>query len=150
MADSFPCIICGCPLERAFDDYEAQPSDGVMCSTSGNYGSTVYDPMDLSELAFNICDDCLVEKAKEGRVMTTRYHRPVNVDIMHMVGRQRVEHPVYIPWHRGLPYDGSEVNLDETELDELPESIELRFTAKEIRDYLAAEDERRLKRGQQP
>lgn len=148
MAESFPCLICGCPLERAFDGFEAQPNDGVMCETSGNYGSTVFDPMDLSELAFNICDDCLVEKAEQGRVMVTRYYRPVNVDAMHGVGRQRVQSPVFIPWHKGLPYDGSEVNLDEEDLDKLPDSIELRFTAQEIKDYLADWDKRRLQRNQ--
>ncbi len=49
--ESFPCLKCGGVLTRVSDDYEGQPNDGGMCSSSGNYGSTVYDPMDGSYLA---------------------------------------------------------------------------------------------------
>jgi hypothetical protein len=68
--ESFPCIICGKTLRRAFSAVD-QPSEGVMCITNGNYGSTVYDPMSNTResLAFNICDPCLVTAAKKGRVM---------------------------------------------------------------------------------
>jgi len=54
-AGSFPCIICGEPLERAFG-LEQQPSGGIMCENAGNYGSAVFDSMDGERLAFNICD----------------------------------------------------------------------------------------------
>lgn len=65
---SFPCIICGKALSRVHT-YEAQPEDGVMCTTYGNYGSTVFDPMANGvHLSFNICDDCLVAAGKKGAV----------------------------------------------------------------------------------
>lgn len=137
MSDSFPCIVCGGTLERAFEDYESQPNDGVMCSATGNYGSTVFDPMDLSELAFNLCDVCLVQKAEEGRVMVTRYHYPITMDGMGIVGRQSVKNPVYIPWQKGLPEDGKSLDLDPEDLDNLPDDIDLRFTVEQIKQWLA-------------
>jgi hypothetical protein len=74
MAKSFPCIICGKELSGYGDPEEvvAQPDNGVMCTTYGNYGSTVFDPMDGSFLAFNICDDCLVEAGEKGTLFLTR------------------------------------------------------------------------------
>lgn len=90
---------------------EGQPDDGIMCQSHGNYGSTVFDPEDLSYLAFNICDDCIVEKAQQGRVMVTRSFMSVEVDRMGRVGRARAERE-YIPWHKGMPDDGARIELD--------------------------------------
>ena len=71
--DSFPCLICGKVLPQCGGNYVAQPSGGVMCSTSGNYGSTVYDPvMSGDYIAFNICDQCFVIKGDEGRLMASK------------------------------------------------------------------------------
>lgn len=140
MPESFPCIICGQSLERVFEE-EGQPDDGVMCKTSGNYGSTVYDPHDMRYLAFNICDPCLVRAGEQGRVMETRDYQPVVVDGFGLVGRQRVERP-YVSWHRGLPSDDAQVLLDVEDLDKLPASFELLLTPEEIRKgigLLAAE-----------
>lgn len=126
MSDSFPCLVCGLSLERVKDDLEGQPDDGLMCSTEGNYGSTVFDPEDMSYLAFNVCDECMVEKAEQGRVMVTRSFQPVVVDRM-LVGRQRCERP-YIPWREGFPGDDALLDLallDPDELDRLPKSVEL-------------------------
>lgn len=111
MSESFPCIICGVRLERVEPSAEGQPDDGLMCQTHGNYGSTVFDPDDLSFLAFNICDECIVEKAQQGRVMVTRSFIPVEVDRMGRVGRARAERP-YIPWRKGMASDNESVELD--------------------------------------
>lgn len=89
---SFPCIICGKELESVImqdsDELEAQPHGGVMCQTYGNYGSTVFDPFN-GMLAFNICDNCLVEAGEKGRVFLT--YKPY-VPIKY----------VYRQWRKGL------------------------------------------------
>ncbi len=55
------CLVCGKRLESVND--ELQPYDGVICLTGGNYGSTVFDPMNGSTaLYFVLCDQCLVAK----------------------------------------------------------------------------------------
>ena len=148
MSDSFPCLVCGCRLDRVDDGNEGQPDDGLMCSTRGNYGSTVFDPEDMSYLAFNICDGCMVRKAELGRVMVTRSFLPVVVGRME-VGRQRCERP-YIPWRKGLPgEDAAPIDLtllgDPTEVDRLPKSVELfapvDFVKQEIERVLARHTE---------
>lgn len=52
------CIKCGSKMdniaERGF-----QPMGGTAFSTSGHYGSTVFDPMDSTALEIVICDGCL-------------------------------------------------------------------------------------------
>lgn len=72
---SLPCIICENVLVECFehDDTFIQPSNGLVCSTTGNYGSTVYDPVEMNpaRLLFNICDDCFHAKAERGFVYET-------------------------------------------------------------------------------
>lgn len=65
------CIICEQPLENIVcqDLSLNQPSQAVACETFGHYGTTVFDPMDGSFLEFNICDPCLVAKAKNGLIL---------------------------------------------------------------------------------
>jgi hypothetical protein len=120
-SESFPCLICGRTLLRDMDEYEAQPRDGVMCQTSGNYGSRVYDSLDLSFIAFNICDDCFEKAGEQGRLMTTRGYKPVTVPGLGRVGATRCDRP-YIPWHRNLAEDREELSIDIDELAELVES----------------------------
>jgi hypothetical protein len=115
MAESFPCIVCGRKLDRVMDDYEGQPDDGVMCTTEGNYGSTVFDPMDYTVLAFNICDPCLVEAGNKGRVFTYRSWARVVIPHMGVVGRTQCDRP-YIPWHKDLAEDNVDVFIDIDEL----------------------------------
>ncbi len=58
------CLKCDKELEAAFgegDDYP--PSEAVIFYAQGNYGSTVFDPMDGSSLKIYICDDCLSKAA---------------------------------------------------------------------------------------
>lgn len=140
-AESFPCLVCGKVLTRSSDDYEAQPNDGLMCQASGNYGSTVFDPFDLSLLAFNVCDSCMVKAAEQGRVMVTRYHQPINTDHMQMIGRERVV-AVYVPWKPNLPGDGREVfvGVDEIEAYAKRDGVELKFDIDTIKDYVASQE----------
>jgi hypothetical protein len=41
--DALPCIVCGKHLVNVFEDAENQPADGLVITTHGNYGSTVFD-----------------------------------------------------------------------------------------------------------
>lgn len=78
-SESFPCIICGIKLYRENEDYIAQPRNGVVCSTHGNYGSTAYDPLDGTSLVFNICDPCL-RMTRDNKMLFERRHAlPVKV-----------------------------------------------------------------------
>lgn len=139
---SFPCLVCGKELERAFRDAEGQPADGVMCETHGNYGSTVYDSMDGEALAFNVCDDCLVAAGEQGRIYTYRKWRPIDTDDMNFVGRERLDRP-YIPWRRGLAPDNDRVYvpLDELEAVAAQRNVDLRFSVEEIREYVKRQQE---------
>lgn len=137
--ESFPCIICGGVLWRAGPE-EGQPDDGIMCQSYGNYGSTVYDPMDYSYLAFNICDDCLVRAGKQGRVWSTRIKAPVQVHGLGLVGTTRCERP-YVQWHKGLAGDDAGITLDVEELDTYADRIEWHIPIEDIKGFLARRQE---------
>ena len=114
---SFPCLKCGATLTRSSRDYEGQPNDGIMCQSYGNYGSTVFDPMDGSYLAFNLCDPCVKRAAKQGRLMITRDKVHITTHKLGIVGSMRVDRP-YIPWTPKLASDGDSEGL-EFDLEEL-------------------------------
>jgi len=69
---TLPCIVCDKELESAlpekFDDVD-QPYAGTSFYAHGQYGSTIFDPMDGSFLKINICDDCLDKKAKQQAIL---------------------------------------------------------------------------------
>lgn len=79
-AESLPCIICDKVLYSVFNESPYQPDFGVGCITEGNYGSEVFDPEEAGKgLAFNICDECLLE-AKKKKVIKERYaYRPKDI-----------------------------------------------------------------------
>ncbi len=61
-----PCIVCGKQPETAF---ERQPYGATMFYASGQYGSTVFDPIgEDAELQINVCDVCLVKASTQDRV----------------------------------------------------------------------------------
>lgn len=127
--ESFPCIVCNQPLYREIDDYEAQPRDGVMCVTEGNYGSRVFDPLDGRTLHFNICDSCLV--ARQSAVYESRSVRPVWARGWGIVGWQRVTQRPYVPWKPDLPSDDDRLVID---VDEpLPEGVTLNVDLDDLR-----------------
>lgn len=139
--ESFPCIKCGATLTRVTSDYEGQPNDGIMCTSYGNYGSTVFDPMDGSYLAFNICDPCVKRAAKQGRLMVTRdkVHVKLNRSI---IGSMRVERP-YIAWNPDLAPDGDSEGLefDLEELERYQDKIQFNIPLEQIKAWEAEGDE---------
>lgn len=68
-----PCIVCGKKLEDIGSGSPNHARHANQFSTRGQYGSTVFDPMDDSFLAVNICDPCLVAASKQGRVLDQHY-----------------------------------------------------------------------------
>lgn len=67
---NIPCIVCAKPLVNLQEDRcENQPSGGVEFTTPGHYGCTIFDPMDGTKLAINICDPCLRKAAEYRRVL---------------------------------------------------------------------------------
>lgn len=83
------CLCCDKLLEPVTDDAPYQPNDGVICDTSGNYGSTAFDACFGERLVFFLCDDCLV--AKKERLL---YYGPTR-DELH----QPMDHkPEPVPW----------------------------------------------------
>lgn len=73
------CIRCDIELEPVTSTSEnkyVQPSQGVMCSTQGNFGSTVFDPMGSTTLYFQLCDDCLMKTARLGYIRKANYVKP--------------------------------------------------------------------------
>lgn len=90
------CLCCDKPLEPVTTDAPYQPNDGVICDTSGNYGSTVFDAGFGERLVFFLCDDCLV--AKKERVL---YCRPTkNYD-----HRLMDSNPEPVPWTSVLEHE---------------------------------------------
>lgn len=59
------CFKCDKTLERAFKDEDTQPWGATSFFSHGQYGSTVFDPMDESYLGVYICDECLVDNAQK-------------------------------------------------------------------------------------
>lgn len=64
-----PCIVCGTELAPATNFDHNQPYKGTVFHTQGNYGSTVFDPMDGARLEVNICDTCLTQRASTGAIL---------------------------------------------------------------------------------
>lgn len=127
---SFPCLICGRILLREMDDYEAQPDSGVMCSTSGNYGSTVFDPMNGERIYFNICDECFKKAGSTGALQITIEAVPITTSTIYMganhepklgrpsiVGYRRTDRP-FVPWHPGMARDDATENMEIEEIIE--------------------------------
>ncbi len=71
------CIICTKQLEPVWpadqfpqDKNVNQPWAGTTFHSEGQYGSTIFDPMDGSFLEINICDDCLkLRESEEGFIL---------------------------------------------------------------------------------
>jgi hypothetical protein len=57
-----PCFVCGKELE---DIGVNEPIKATQFKTYGHYGSGVFDPMDGTRLAINICDTCLIEGSRK-------------------------------------------------------------------------------------
>lgn len=67
------CICCDKELKEVGGGCEHQPAYAVMCNSSGNYGSTRFDPIEGGqELLFFVCDDCLVLRKERIYLVVTR------------------------------------------------------------------------------
>jgi hypothetical protein len=117
--EALPCIVCGTPLKNVWEDAENQPDGGVACSTRGNYGSTVYDPVLSAEfLEFNLCDPCLVRAGEQGRVYAARNAQPIVMDGYGTVGYYEAPY-VPVTWHQGMP--GYEDDIRVIDMEEFRE-----------------------------
>lgn len=67
-----PCLVCNKVLDNVMEDAENQPYEGTSFETHGHYGSTSFDPMNGSLLEINICDECLTQAGKNGKVLWRR------------------------------------------------------------------------------
>lgn len=76
------CFICDKELEN-FAESDNHPLNGTEFITHGHYGSSVFDPMDGTSLAINICDKCLKAGIKKGRAITYReqHTRTIRIEI---------------------------------------------------------------------
>lgn len=124
--ESLPCIVCGRRLQRVDDTSEGQPWEGVVIETHGNYGSTVFDPMNGNYLLMNLCDECLVRSGEQGRVLASRDSMPVQTStvcyqgteneriLRTIVGSYRIDRP-YVNWTKEIPTDDEmmHVGVDE-------------------------------------
>ena len=61
---AIPCICCKKLLESVLQPATSLPHNGTLFYSSGNYGSTVFDPMNEFRLEIIICDDCLEGNAQ--------------------------------------------------------------------------------------
>lgn len=71
-----PCAICNNPLE-AMDGNPKTPYGANVFSSSGHYGSTVYDPPGGEHIEILICAGCL-KAMVESRVVARVLHRTRN------------------------------------------------------------------------
>lgn len=65
------CILCKTQIEPALsnDDELIPPLRAVVFSSSGNFGSTVFDPMTSSlQIEIFMCDSCLEKEVAAGNV----------------------------------------------------------------------------------
>lgn len=72
LACKIPCFVCGSEL-KSFDPISMNhPIGGIEFTTYGHYGTTVFDPMDATELAINFCDPCIKDGIEKQRVLLLR------------------------------------------------------------------------------
>lgn len=89
------CIVCDRNFESAANDpsFDFVPYEGTLFYSHGHYGSTVFDPMDGTQLEVIVCDECL--KARWQRVALVHPGRA-------NLGR--------VPWEEYAPSPNSEVH----------------------------------------
>lgn len=68
------CIVCRAELPNA-PGVPNQPLGGVEFTTPGHYGCCVFDPMDGTRLAVNVCDGCLDAARIRGDVLHVNSNR---------------------------------------------------------------------------
>lgn len=79
-----PCIVCGYKPELVFptgfagDEVNWQPSGATTFTSTGQYGSTVFDD-NGGYLMINVCDTCMRTKAKARVIVHAHPQRPQRV-----------------------------------------------------------------------
>ena len=68
------CIVCKTPCDILHAEHSLHPNiAGTMFEATGNYGSTVWDPLDPGRfLQIVICDECLLERKDQVDVVQWR------------------------------------------------------------------------------
>lgn len=123
-----PCIVCGGELDglggyvEGSPPYFNQPEGGTGFTTQGNYGSTVFDPMNGNTLSISVCDDCLTTAGKNGRVLLGRDWKPV---VAVLEGSRRPIIVGQVPVQRALTVWDPAANVEDNEEgDDAPLEIE--------------------------
>jgi hypothetical protein len=140
---TLPCIRCDkdIPGVNNGPDYDGnQPSGGTTFSSTGQYGSTIFDPMDGSFIQVNVCDECLAvlaEKQTDDRpiILAGRNTRLVWLEYAGIVGYQDIpyETTVWVPGERQFK---SRRNMKLRELDApIPDDVHLNIEPQQLRDY---------------
>lgn len=65
-----PCVVCRKSLDDVGSGSSNHANHANEFHARGQYGSRVFDPMDGTYLAVNICDDCIVQASHAGHVLT--------------------------------------------------------------------------------
>lgn len=73
-----PCLVCGVELKPAFDDGGRQPSGATTFTTSGHYGSGLFDDMGGALLEINVCDGCLRDRADRAHLLRVKQWEQVD------------------------------------------------------------------------
>ncbi|WP_130507933.1 hypothetical protein [Krasilnikovia cinnamomea] len=75
-APAMQCLVCGATLQDNGTSTEPpRPSDGVVVTIPGNYGSTAYDPSGDRHLVAYLCDPCLTAKAQDQIILEVEVTR---------------------------------------------------------------------------
>jgi hypothetical protein len=95
----------------------------------------VFDSFHGEELELNICDDCLLDAGRRGRVQIGRNRRPVHLQGFGICGWENIEwEPVtWNPDSEDYPNDVKRLTVDDFS-DGVPNGIHFRFTVEQLRD----------------
>jgi hypothetical protein len=79
------CLCCSRELEATLSENEPAPASmvdgGLICSTHGNFGSAVFDPIHGDyRLVFYICDKCIIERKQN--VLYVKYEQHTTTKII--------------------------------------------------------------------
>jgi hypothetical protein len=84
--NTIACLCCGKPL-KDWSMGNNQPIGGLEFAAAGHYPSSIHDD-GSGDLIVNVCDDCLLTAAKDGRVLKRTYPET----------RRRGDRPTYTAW----------------------------------------------------
>lgn len=144
MSICLKCIVCGKQLQNIDEAAVNQPYEGLAFISHGHYGGTVFDPMDGRYLEVNICDECLVNAAKNENVLVGQDRKLVTIpgpyelrEIPTVVGTTTI-HRELVPWNPDVEEETDAYHIgsweDWEETKELGFKIDTSFSDDEIRE----------------